>query len=261
MARGAWRLIRDPAGSAAWNMSVDEALLCEVEAAAPVLRFYTWHGPALSFGYRQRVRSLPAAAAGAELVRRVTGGGTVLHAGDLTYAVVAPAGCPDLPDGLEASYRWIQAVLLDGLRRAGIAARPSSPVAGAPRAEICFAAATGSEIEANGAKLAGSAQRRTRWGFLQHGSLRLCDDRSLYAELVGQVPPALGAGLPCAPDDLQEVLADAFRAALGGRLEASQLADGERTRALARQQARTGNTLGVPGLCSRRHVSSADMLP
>ena len=49
----AWRLLRDPPGSAAWNMSVDEALLCHVEQAGPVLRLYRWERPGVSLGYRQ----------------------------------------------------------------------------------------------------------------------------------------------------------------------------------------------------------------
>lgn len=36
-----WRLLQDPPARAAWNMSVDEALLeCLTPGAAPILRLY-----------------------------------------------------------------------------------------------------------------------------------------------------------------------------------------------------------------------------
>ena len=85
MAGGRWRLLLDPPGSAARNMSVDEALLLCVRDARPVLRLYGWSRPSISLGYRQpepawlpRCQEL-----GVDQVRRVSGGGTVLHAGDL----------------------------------------------------------------------------------------------------------------------------------------------------------------------------------
>ena len=43
-----WRLLVHGAGSPAWNMAVDEALLREV--TAPVLRLYEWDVPAVSLG-------------------------------------------------------------------------------------------------------------------------------------------------------------------------------------------------------------------
>ena len=48
-----WRILRDGAGSAAWNMAVDEALLAKCRERGPVLRLYRWARPALSLGYAQ----------------------------------------------------------------------------------------------------------------------------------------------------------------------------------------------------------------
>src|SRR4051794_27418435 len=73
---------------AALNMAVDEALL--ISATAPILRFYRWRGPALSFGYFGRLAEAEKQAGGREIVRRWTGGGIVLHADDLTYSIIVP---------------------------------------------------------------------------------------------------------------------------------------------------------------------------
>jgi lipoate-protein ligase A len=69
--------------AAALNMAVDEALL--ISATAPILRFYRWRAPALSFGYFGRYAEVDNQAGGREIVRRWTGGGIVLHGDDLTY--------------------------------------------------------------------------------------------------------------------------------------------------------------------------------
>ncbi len=261
MGQGAWRLLSDPPGSAAWNMSVDEALLCAVEDQTPVLRFYSWCRPAISLGYRQATPTWPSGSRPGELVRRATGGGTVLHAGDLSYALAAPLGCSDLPHGMRPSYEWICQVLILGLRAAGVNAAPARAVAAGARAEICFAAASGSEIESGGAKLVGSAQRRTAWGFLQHGSIRISDDRALYQSMLGSSPGSAPKGLACSREDLRAALIGAFREALTGRLEPGGLSDNERALTSERHVARGLDSLVVPGLFSRRSAIFADRLP
>ncbi len=74
--------------AAALNMALDEALLQTV--TQPVLRFYRWRRPALSFGYFGRFADVAAEASARELVRRWTGGGIVLHGADLTYSIILP---------------------------------------------------------------------------------------------------------------------------------------------------------------------------
>lgn len=160
-------------------MGVDQALLESARAeGVATLRLYAWRGPWLSLGHRQRLdaeRASACAAAGVGIVRRVTGGGAVLHGGDLSYALAAPASL--LPDGLAASYALVARALDDALAALGVRADPPSPPeAGAQRAFDCFAAAGADALCAQGRKLAGSAQRRVRGAVLQHGSLRVAPD-------------------------------------------------------------------------------------
>lgn len=259
MSARAWRLLQDGPGEAAWNMSVDEALLLEAQASGPTLRLYTWRTHALSLGYRQAEPAwlTRCEALGVEAVRRVTGGGTVLHAGDLTYAVIAPPGTPELPDDLAGSYAWIRARLLEGLQRAGFAVHASRARVGAARLELCFAGATGFEVELEGQKLIGSAQRRFASGVLQHGSIRIADDSALYRALTGDSPaPAPPLGLDA--DALRLALVSSFASALGGRLEAGALSPVERARAEARMSQRRLDPLAAPALSLRRSLEAAD---
>jgi lipoate-protein ligase A len=239
-------------------MSIDEALL--VCSDRPVLRLYHWERPSISLGYRQ---SPPAwlercAELGIPVVRRASGGGAVIHAGDLTYAVVAPLGTPGIPGNLHGSYEWIRDRLVAGLREAGLDARRSAHREGSDRLEICFAGATGFEVEIDGRKLVGSAQRRAPWGFLQHGSIRLSDDGALYRQILGEEPASPGV---CLPVELaRSAIIAAFEQALGGSLEPSGLGPEERRERAQREAARAREPLCAPPLVSSRFRPSADRL-
>ncbi len=255
----AWRLLLDGPADAAWNMSVDESLLLCAAGAAPSLRLYTWREPSVSLGFRQAEPQWLARCdtLGVDVVRRVTGGGAVLHAGDLTYAVVASADAPELPSDLRGSYEWIRARLVAGLELAGLAASNSPARAGADRLELCFAGATGYEIELDGEKLVGSAQRRTRRAFLQHGSIRISDDAALYRALTGD-SLARPRAPELAPDALRTALVASFSSAVAGGLELAELSTAEHEIAEQRRAARCHLRLLAPALSFRRRSELAD---
>ena len=254
-----WSRLAISESDAGWNMSLDEALLETAER--PVLRLYRWRRPTASLGYRQPEPDWLGRAGelGVDVVRRCSGGGTVLHAGDLTYAVVVPRGCPDVPEGLACSYDWIRGRLIHGLQWAGLPVAASRAEPGADRAALCFAGATGNEIDLEARKLVGSAQRRTPWGLLQHGSIRLHDDRALYRQLTGSEPgppadlPRVEAGRVAAG------IVAAFESATGGPVPERPLLSPERERAQWRQACRTAARLTLPSLS--RSVTCADTLP
>jgi len=246
-----WRLMVHEPSHGAWNMGVDEALLASaVKTGNPTLRFYRWQGPWLSLGYGQtldRERLDACERAGVGVVRRVTGGRAVLHGGDLTYALAARED--QLPAGLTASYEIVAEVLIAALQTLGVEAVASpAPDRGAPRARFqtdprrpvgralaadfdCFANPAGREICAGGRKLAGSAQRRTQGGILQHGSIRLIPD-PLEARRASSVGGAgatslMELGADPDPEILLAACAEAFEPVLGG-LEVAALSAEER---------------------------------
>ncbi len=247
MGTRAWRLLLDGPGSAAQNMAVDEALL--LHTPGPVLRLYAWAGPCISVGYRQKQAAWleRARAQGVGVVRRISGGGTVVHDGDLTYCVVAPADTPGLPGDLAGSYAWIRDLLVAALHRAGVAASAARPRPGAARLDVCFAGSTGSEVELDGRKLIGSAQRRTPRAFLQHGSIRLRDDSALYESLLGSRAPAFAApGVD--PDALRASIVAELEHATGAACALASLSPAEHTTVQLRAQARARYPLSLPPL-------------
>jgi lipoate-protein ligase A len=169
------------AHSAAMNMGIDEALLSD--ASVPAIRFYRWQSPALSFGYFGRFADVANYQDERDLVRRWTGGGTVFHGDDLTYSIVIPASDAVFTESSTALYETIHRALCGALSETGlgaVVARGVEPggIAVGSRAAVsangynCFENLVRADVMINGRKIAGAAQRRTRRGLLQQGSIQ-----------------------------------------------------------------------------------------
>ncbi len=192
-----YRLWRDAAPRPGWlNMAIDRALLERAAAGEWWLRLYAWRPACLSFGRhepaarrydRERIADL-----GIAVVRRPTGGRAVWHAGELTYAVAAPAAAG--LGGLRPAYTEIHRVICDAVCALGLPAHlaPDRGPAGLD-AGACFAAAAGGEVMVGDRKVAGSAQLREHGVLLQHGSLLLADDQAMVARVTRGAPAADGS--------------------------------------------------------------------
>lgn len=203
--------------SAAMNMAIDETLLDF--ATVPCVRFYRWYSPALSFGYFGRFSDVAAYAPARDLVRRWTGGGLVFHGEDLTYSIVIPAGDAVFGESSTLIYEKVHRALCDALNangqravvtggvdpgRVAVAMRatavPHLPDerrnsekgdlpfqivgrrTGDRRYNDCFANPVRADVLIDGRKVAGAAQRRTRHGLLQQGSIQGIDVGNTLAE-------------------------------------------------------------------------------
>jgi lipoate-protein ligase A len=179
-----WRLIVTPPLPGAENMAIDEALLRSFEPASslPTLRLYGWNPAALSMGRFQvaaEVLDLERCRAnGVAIVRRVTGGGVIYHADELTYALVcAPSHIPPT-SSIKDSFRVLTGFLLAFYSRLGLDAvyAVDSVPAGTrfgERTPFCFAGKESFDILAGGRKIGGNAQRRVKGLIFQHGSIPL----------------------------------------------------------------------------------------
>jgi lipoate-protein ligase A len=177
------------------NMAIDEALFDSV--AVPSIRFYRWNSPALSFGYFGKFADVANYASERDLVRRWTGGGVVFHGEDLTYAIVIPPSDPVFSESSRSIYAAIHAALRDALVANGEPAElaPGMVDAGAAiidRGYSCFANPVRADVMLNGRKVAGAAQRRTRRGLLQQGSIQYVDLGKGLSERFAQALSANG---------------------------------------------------------------------
>ncbi|MFN4258704.1 MAG: biotin/lipoate A/B protein ligase family protein [Gemmataceae bacterium] len=196
------RLLPFVAAAGPLQMAADETLLTSAAAGVASLRFYAWTPATLSLGYFQpeqlrhahpRLPELP-------FVRRPSGGATLVHHHEVTYALALPAGTPWQrgESWLCRMHQIIVAALAELGVRAGTCAATSSitlpntvagrdrftrtatdvresinPLTGGEDQILCFLQHTPGDVLIDQAKIVGSAQRRHQQALLQHGAILL----------------------------------------------------------------------------------------
>ncbi len=177
-----WRLLKPQTADAYTNMAIDEAIMkARIKKRIPnTLRFYRWKPSAVSIGRFQtlanEVHVENCKEHGVDIVRRITGGGTVYHDsdGEITYSVVTKTkdlGCNDL-DMLSA-YRKICSGLNEAVKILGAEAKycPPDP-------KRC------PNLTIGGRKISGNAQSSKKGVLLQHGTFLLdIDHRKMFTFL------------------------------------------------------------------------------
>jgi len=230
-----WRLIESPPAAGDWNMAVDELLLEEAAAGGrPTLRLYSWHRPTLSLGYFQQFDDVPPEDRQRyPIVRRLTGGGAILHDREVTYALAVPATMMNGPE----LYARVNRAILAALRQFGVEGRERGRQRSAEATQegesfLCFARQSATDIIACSRKLAGSAQRRRRGGLLQQGSVLL----------ESEAPWAVGlrdlAGISVDYVRLAAALVRGFAGEFAAAIEPGNLTADEQTRAEELRQRR-----------------------
>lgn len=165
-------------------MAIDEALLRSFNplSSLPVLRLYGWNPPALSLGRFQKASEVldlgHCRGDGVAIVRRVTGGGVIYHADELTYSLVCAPGQIPPALSIKDSFRVLTGFLLAFYRRLGLDAAYAADAAPegtrlGERTAFCFAGKESFDIIAGGRKIGGNAQRRLKGAIFQHGSIPL----------------------------------------------------------------------------------------
>ena len=223
-----------------FNMALDETLLDEVSGSqAPpqtYLRFYQWIRPTLSLGVSQKVERVVnldyCNAHGIDVVRRPTGGKAVLHHRELTYSVISNDSAFFPIADISKTYHRIADALQGGLRTLGIestlAQRRDGSTAARRLPVACFAVSNHFELLWQNRKIVGSAQRRTKTAFLQHGSiliefdaevlskaLRSCDITAVSA-VVTDLKTCLGSTPPMR--ELLRAMSKAFEGSFAAHL-------------------------------------------
>jgi lipoyl(octanoyl) transferase len=210
-------------------MAVDEYLfhLCH-ESKRGFFRIYSWQRPSFSTGVSQKAEKALNVeyikTSGCEYVRRITGGKTVLHDHEITYAVASSEDLFFKEHDLHQSYLLISRVLVQALRSLGVEAVLSqgSPSELSRSHNPCFSFPTPNEIEVNGKKIIGSAQKRDKQALLQHGSIPLTMNYERYAAGANFSPALIARSMTTwsdisqrSPQDLIAALVQSFRAFIG----------------------------------------------
>lgn len=213
-----------------WNMAVDELLLeSAIESAVCSVRLYSWIQPTLSLGHFQDAEGAVGdrRLAGLPVVRRLSGGGAILHHHELTYSCAVPAGHAAIENPTDL-YETAHAAIIRVLSEFGITTRMRGDVtSGEESAFLCFSRGDPRDIVLEGHKIVGSAQRRRRGAVLQHGSLLL--RASEFAPgYPGLSDLADGSELP---PELARLFADALAGALARSPTVEDLSPSERARA------------------------------
>lgn len=150
------RVLETGHNSGAWNMALDETLLQNLNDI-PILRLYGWNPPTVTIGYFQKMEDEVDVEMckhlGIDVVRRLTGGGSVLHDSELTYSFLTRK----YPQSIIESYKVICDAVIIALSKLGFNAK-FSPL---------------NDIVINGKKISGNAQTRKNGVLLQHGTILL----------------------------------------------------------------------------------------
>jgi lipoate-protein ligase A len=234
-----WRLLPLETNNAFMNMAIDEAIItARISGQVPnTLRFYRWQPSAVSIGKNQNPQNeiyLDACQQlGVDVVRRISGGGTVYHdfEGEVTYSVIAKVVDLGTSD-VTSVYVKIYEAIKDALRLLGITADFSTG-----DAKNC------PNMTVAGKKISGSSQTITRGVVLQHGTLlRSVDLPKMFQLLklknasctqaadiakhkITSIQNELGHTVM--PETIANALAEGFRAMLKIQLEPGNLTPAE----------------------------------
>ncbi len=244
-----WRLIDTGSLSGAQNMAIDEALLRSFDPvnSPPVLRIYGWEPATLSLGRFQKGAEVldleHCAAHNVPIVRRISGGGAIYHADELTYSIVCAPGQIPVASSIKDSFRVLTGFLLHFYRNLGLEVAYALDVASigtrlGERTAFCFAGKESFDILVNGvAKIGGNAQRRQKGIIFQHGSIPLVNRARIGLSYMREptsvqtedMASLLECGIFMSIETLRQGLVSAFARHFSARLSQDELSDDERS--------------------------------
>jgi len=255
-----WRLINSGAQDPATNMATDEALLSAYRPgfSLPTLRLYEWSPASFSLGISQdpgrllvsgtAVRRTSGRIQRTFFVRRPTGGGLLWHDDEVTYSFIADTQTLGLTRRVKDSYAFITTAVIKALASLGLQAAFAKDLPGPQRetesprrglAAFCYSRHEEYDVCVNGKKIGGSAQKRRRSAFLQHGSLPLTLDRTRLNTACRGLGPehtrdittlSEAGGRAFSRKEVRQALAEAFARHFGVCLKEGPLSDEERRR-------------------------------
>jgi lipoate-protein ligase A len=156
-----WSVVNSGKKSAKENMDRDEKFLQELKPDDfPILHFYDFEKPSATFGIFMKPELFLTKTHGLDLAKRPTGGGMLFHLWDLTFSVLIPKNHYGYSDDVMKNYKFINELVLQAVEPFVTLSVPDLLV-------IEY------DVMIGGKKIAGSAQRRKKNGFLHQGSISI----------------------------------------------------------------------------------------
>lgn len=222
-------------------MAVDEALLMSYKQEdMPILHLYRWENT-ISLG---RFSALEKSVDIGQLkknhigcVRRMSGGGILVHGSDLSYSLILPRNA--CKEGVKANYRYWCTFLLRLYEKLGLKAHFVQALGmEQKRSNICLAGHEPYDIAIEGRKIGGNAQRYTRNVLFQHGSIPISLNETVFAPLFLEESGMESAvslqkcGVVIAHGMLAALLVDTFCETFGAEVVPSALSQNEEQNAI-----------------------------
>lgn len=178
------------------NMALDSVMWnkAKINPELAILRFYTWKPSGISLGANQKPENLVEVEFCKKnnfpVVARITGGSAIFHDMEITYSFSSVNDEKFFPGPL-SSYEKICGALKLGIEKLGIKVEWRGQSIGKEPSltnRDCFSLSSRHDLVINGKKIIGSAQRKDRASFLQHGSLLLYIRKGLWEKIFLQKP-------------------------------------------------------------------------
>lgn len=193
-----WTTIIREKATAEANMAMDAMLLRRLACVhKPVLHLYEWEAPSITHGYfvdPNKLLSLPDIhSLGMQLARRPTGGGVIVHTTDLAFSILLPSNHPAFSTNTLENYAYINKMVAGIVKEflpstSSIDLLSSEKTCSESYLPFCMADPTVYDVMIEGKKVAGGAQRRTKYGYLHQGSISLAIPEKTFLERVIKDP-------------------------------------------------------------------------
>ncbi|MCM8784824.1 MAG: lipoate--protein ligase family protein [Candidatus Omnitrophica bacterium] len=156
----------------------------------PVLRFYKWSPSAVSYGYNQDKTKLInlqfCQKNNISVVMRPTGGSAIFHDIEITYSFSSNLLHHPSFSSPTLSYIILCQGLINGIKKLGIELKIRRISEGKEPSFTdipCFSLSSRHDVVFNDKKIIGSAQRRNKLSFLQHGSILIDIRKNLWENI------------------------------------------------------------------------------
>lgn len=167
--------------SATENMEKDKNLLNNLDPnGIPILHLYKWSSDSVTYGHFAKKEDLldlnGLEKYKIDAARRVTGGGVTLHFSDYAFSFFMPKSNPLFSENTLDNYAFVNQVVANALgnylpKEDLLFQKQEDAKVHSPRSFFCMARPTQYDVLYKDKKIAGAAQRKTKSGYLHHGSI------------------------------------------------------------------------------------------